>query len=259
MATSEAVMNNRRVAFILPIVFAAMPLMASAAIAQTATIYAATIGETDQKTPEVSTGQMRQILADSSVIVLDTRPPAEFANGHIPGAQNLQVAPKEAVAAIEKLVGGDKGRALVLYCNGPFCQASRRVSDQLVAAGFTNVRRYQLGMPIWRALGGPTEIAIEGVDRIYKDDRTAVFLDARSAEEFAKGSLPGAHNLPPDKAVKVQGSPMPADDFNTRIVLFGSDAAQARALAEALSKRPWHNVAYFAGSYEDLSAALKAE
>src|SRR6266513_536330 len=60
--------------------------------------------------------------------------------------------------AIIGMVSGDKSKALVLYCNGPFCQASKRVSEQLVAGGFTNVRRYQLGIPIWRALGGPTEI-----------------------------------------------------------------------------------------------------
>jgi rhodanese-related sulfurtransferase len=180
-------------------------------------------------------------------------------NGHIPGANNPEGPPEKVVAKVEQLVGGDKSKALVLYCNGPFCEASRRMSVQLLDAGFTNVRRYQLGMPIWRALGGPTEIELEGVVRISKSDQTAVFFDARSAEEFAKGSLPGAHNLTPEAAAKVKGSPMPLDDFNTRIVLFGRDAAQARALADALSKRPWHNVAYFPGSFEMLSAALKAK
>jgi hypothetical protein len=51
--------------------------------------------------------------------------------------------------------------------------------------------------------------------------------------------------------------PLPRDDFNTRIVLFGRDAAQARALAEALSRSPWHNVMYFAGRFEDLVAAVR--
>ena len=160
---------------------------------------------------------------------------------------------------LEQLVGGDKSKALVLYCNTPYCQASRRMSVQLLDAGFTNVRRYQLGMPIWRALGGPTEVELEGVVRIFKYDQTAVFLDARSAAEFAKGSLPGAYNLPLEAAADVKGSPMPLDDFNTRIVLFGRDATQARALADALSKRPWHNVAYFPGSFEKISAALIAK
>jgi rhodanese-related sulfurtransferase len=163
------------------------------------------------------------------------------------------------VAAVERLVSGDKSKALVLYCNGPFCQASRRLGEQLVAAGFTNVRRYQLGIPIWRALGGPTEIAVEGIVRIFNGDRTAVFFDARSPQEFAKGSLPGAHNVPADQIASgvLDRAPLPLDDFNTRIVLFGRDGAQARALADALSKKPWHNVTYFPGTFESLRAAIK--
>jgi hypothetical protein len=52
--------------------------------------------------------------------------------------------------------------------------------------------------------------------------------------------------------------PLPRDDFNTRIVLFGRDAAQARALAEAFSTRPWHNVMYFPGTFDDLAAAVRS-
>lgn len=52
---------------------------------------------------------------------------------------------------------------------------------------------------------------------------------------------------------------LPEDDFNRRIVLFGRDAAQARTLAEVLSKRPWHNVTYYPGSFETLAAALRSQ
>jgi rhodanese-related sulfurtransferase len=241
------------------IVVVAVGLAAGDAFAQEPTIYRAIIGEANQKTQEISTEEMRRIVSDGSAIILDARPHQEFVNGHIPNAKDPGGPPAKAVAAVEQLVGGDKSKALVLYCNGPFCEASRRMSAQLLDAGFTNVRRYQLGMPIWRALGGPTEVELEGVVRIFKNDQTAIFLDARSAEEFAKGSIPGAYNLTPEAAAHVKGSPMPLDDFNTRIVLFGRDAAQARALADALSKRPWHNVAYYPGSFEKLSAALTAK
>jgi hypothetical protein len=56
---------------------------------------------------------------------------------------------------------------------------------------------------------------------------------------------------------KLTKVPLPEDDFNRRVILFGGDAGEARKLAELLSKRPWHNVAYFAGSFEALSAALQ--
>ena len=95
-------------------------------------------------------------------IVIDTRKPGEFQAGHLPGAINVMakddVPAEENVAAVERAVGSDRDQALVLYCNGPFCKGTRRLAQQLADADFTNVRRYQLGMPIWRALGGPTEI-----------------------------------------------------------------------------------------------------
>jgi len=228
------------------------------AIAQGGSIYQATLAEPNQKTQEVSTEEVRRILADGSAFVLDTQKRSEYVAGHIAGARNLDAPPSASVAAVERLVSGDKSKALVLYCNGPFCQASRRLSEQLVAAGFTNVRRYQLGIPIWRALGGPTEIELEGILRIFKVDQTAVFFDARTAEEFAKGSLSGAHNVPADKLASdgLAKAPLPTDDFNTLIVLFGRDSGQARTLADALNKSPFHNVAYFPGTFDTLRTAI---
>jgi rhodanese-related sulfurtransferase len=226
----------------------------------------ATLMEPNAKTSEVSTEQLRRMLADGSAIIVDARPRTEFAAGHIPGARVLDAPPGEQIAAVEQIANGNKAAALVVYCNGPYCQASRRLADQLVAAGFTNVQRYQLGMPVWRALGGPTAIELDGIMRIFKADQTAVFIDARPAEDFAKGSLPGARNLTAETlggtlkemmSGKLTNPPLPLDDFNRRIVLFGRDAAQVLGLAKAMSRRPWHNVAYFPGSYEDLAAALR--
>ena len=194
--------------------------------------------------------------------MLDTRSREEFDAGHIPGARHIDVPPSERITAVTRLVKGDKAAALVLYCNGPFCQASRRFADELVTANFANVRRYQLGIPVWRALGGPTEIELEGIARIFSVDRTAVFIDVRATEEFSKRTIPGARNLRPDaldatiKAMmsgKLKDAPLPLDDFNRRIVLVGGDGSQARKMAEAMSTRPWHNVSYYSGTIETLT------
>jgi rhodanese-related sulfurtransferase len=236
----------------------ALGLTAENARAQGVGIYQATLAESNQKTPEVSTEQLRRILTDGSALVLDTRSRDEFDAGHIPGARRIDAPANERVTAIGHLVNGDKNAALVLYCNGPFCRASRQLAAQLIAAGFTNVKRYQLGIPIWRALGGPTAIELGGILRVYGKDQTAVFFDGRRPEEFAKGSLLGAYNVPADDVVegRLKKIPLPEDDFNRRIVLFGRDVAQARTLADVLSKRPWHNVTYYPGSFETLAAAL---
>jgi rhodanese-related sulfurtransferase len=239
-----------------------------------ATIFHARLGETDARTPEISTEELKVLLASGPVLLLDTRPHREWAISHIPGAKN--VAPKPGmpmsqytsdVAEVERLVVGDKTRPLVLYCNGPFCGKSKRVSDDLIAAGHTNVRRYQLGAPVWRALGGVMVTELDGMRHILEKDRTAVFVDAREPTEFAMGSLHGAQNLPRGKvlpgkdvgevkAAKDDGR-LPMEDHNTRIVVFGQNAEQARAVAEAIAQEAFHNVSYFDGSFDALQGLMR--
>jgi rhodanese-related sulfurtransferase len=238
------------------------------------TVYQTSLMEPGQKTPEVTTEELRKVLADKSAVVLDTRPFLEYAMSHIPGALNVAAKPGVSmsmyvsdVAEIGRLVGGDKTKPLILYCNGPFCGKSKRLSEELLAAGYTGVRRYQLGIPVWRALVGLTEIELEGVVHVFKNDRTAVFLDARSPEEFQASSVRGARNIPsggvqPGKDVgevrtaKDDGR-LPMEDHNTRIIVFARDADQARAVAAAIAREAFHNVAYFPGTYDTLTAALK--
>jgi rhodanese-related sulfurtransferase len=248
--------------------------MVGVAVAQGGNINQATLSEANQKTPEVSTEELKRILTDRSAVVLDARPYMEFAMSHVPGA--LNVAPKPGVpismyvsdvAEVERLVGGDKSKPIVLYCNGPFCGKSKRLSEELVGAGFTNVRRYQLGIPVWRALVGITTIELPAIQHVLANDRTAVFLDARSVEEFRAGTLPGARNIPQGalEPGKDQGEirkakddgRLPMEDHNTRIVIFARDAAQALKLAEAVAREAFHNASYFPGTYDALRAGAK--
>ena len=251
-------MHTRQLAKLAVLVCLGSVVHVSQVVAQSPSIYQAILVEPSAKTQEVSTEQLQRILLVGSAIVADTRSRAEFEAGHIPGAINIDAPTGEQVGAVSRLVVGDKAKQLVLYCNGPFCQASRRLADQLVENGFTNIRRYQLGIPVWRALGGPTAVELGGIKRVFKADQTAVYFDARSADEFAKGSVPGAHSAPVDDVVsgKLKIVGLPEDDFNRRIVLFGRDAKQARQLADYMSKRPWHNVAFFAGTFDELSVGL---
>jgi len=244
--------QHRAVVFIA---LAALAVIAVPAFAQS--VFQATLAETNQKTPEANTADVQRALADGSALVVDSRKHAEYVAGHIAGAKNAN-----SVDEMLKMVSGHKDEAIILYCNGQHCQASRNLSTELVAAGFTNVRRYQLGIPMWRALNGPVEIELEGIVRIFGADRTAVYFDARSSEEFARGTLPGAHNIPIDDTSRVAlGEKAPAlqNDFNIRVILFGRDSAQARKLADAVGKTPYQNVSYFPGTFEALAAAVKTQ
>jgi hypothetical protein len=45
---------------------------------------------------------------------------------------------------------------------------------------------------------------------------------------------------------------LPMLDHNTRIIVFGDDASQARDVAVALAKNAFSNVMFYAGSIDDL-------
>ena len=151
-----------------------------------ATVYETTLMESGQKTLEVSTNELHKVLAEKSATVFDARPAMEYSMSHIPGAVNVSEKPGvpisqyvSDVAEVGRIVGNNRSAPIVVYCNGPFCGKSKRLSEELIAAGYTNVRRYQLGIPVWRALVGVTEIELLGLLYVLRDDKTAVFLDAR--------------------------------------------------------------------------------
>ena len=99
---------------------------------------------------------------------------------------------------------------------------------------------------------------LEGFARVLNIDRTAVFVDARTTAEFAKGTFASARNIPADTK-KFEGTDLlPGDDFNTRIVVFGRDAIEARTLAETIARSgARQNVSYFPGAFADLMQGLK--
>lgn len=237
-------------------------------------IFQATLGESGQRTAEVSTEQLKRILADQSAVVLDARPFREFAISHIPGARNVAAKPGvpmsayvSDVAEIGRLIEGKRETPLVLYCNGPYCGKSKRLAEELLTAGYTNVRRYQLGIPVWRALGGLTEIEAEGLRHVVGNDRTAVLIDAREVDVFRTGSLPNARSIPRSgvlegkdvgevKRAKDDGR-LPMEDHNTRLIVIGREVTEARYVAEALAREAFHNVAYFRGRFEEAQAVLR--
>jgi len=238
------------------------------------TINRATLEERNQKTSEVSTEELRSILADRSAIVFDARPPREYAISHIPGALNVRGKPGLSMsqyvpdaAEIERALGGKTGSPIVLYCSGPFCGRSKRLSEELLSIGFTNVRRYQLGIPVWRALGGATQIEGEAVGYVHAMDRSAVFIDTRDPEQLREGTLARAVSVPAtglehgkDVGEIRRGEDdgrLPMEDHNTRVIVFGRDGAQARAVAEAIIGEAFHNVAFYDGSFESLRAQVK--
>jgi rhodanese-related sulfurtransferase len=211
-----------------------------------------TLEEPNQKTAEISTEELKKILEVRSEPVLDVRSAIEFAIAHIPGSINVYEKEVERVVQLFP----DKAARIMLYCNGPFCGKSKRLSEQLLKLGYTNIRRYQLGLPVWRALGNTVQTDLEGFRYVIQKDRTAVFVDARSKIDFAKQSVPGAVNVQIGEAEKAnEDGRLPYHDKGTRVIVFANSGDEARAAAEEIARKAYWNSSYFGGSFNELKVA----
>jgi rhodanese-related sulfurtransferase len=217
------------------------------------TVYDTTLGEPHPVTPEISTDQLKKVLADRSAPVLDVRFAQEYAIAHIP--QSINIHEKEIETITQRFT--DKSTPIVLYCNGPFCGKSKRVSAELAKRGYTNVNRYQLGLPVWRALGHTVQTDLAGVQYVVGADKTAVFVDARSRAEFEQASMPGAVNIlagEAEQANEPSDGRLPHKDKGTRVIVFSADPNDARKVGEEIAKKAYWNSSYFGGTVEELKA-----
>jgi rhodanese-related sulfurtransferase len=83
------------------------------------------------------------------VVVLDVRPAAEYAAGHLPGAVN--VPPDELEARLHDV---PEGAPVVAYCRGPLCAFADTAVRALTARG-RPAQRLEDGLPEWAAAGLP--------------------------------------------------------------------------------------------------------
>jgi rhodanese-related sulfurtransferase len=201
---------------------------------------------------EISTEELKQILLTGKVPVIDVRPAKEYAISHIPGSINIFETDIEQMMKVTP----DKSSGPVLYCNGPHCHKTSRVAEKLSKQGYTKVKKYQSGLPVWRALGNTAETSISGFKNVYRSDKTAVFVDARNKDEYKAGTIAGAVSLQAGEieAANNDGR-LPYTDHGTRIIVFGGSIPQARQLAEAIAQRAYWNSSYLTGTYEDLRKA----
>lgn len=227
-------------------------------------VYDSVSPDPDDPVSEITTQELFDVLATGEATVFDARPFDEFSLGHIDGSVSLAAKPGvpmsiyvSDVAEADRLLKKNRSANIVLYCNGLYCKKSKLLAAELVAAGYLNVRRYQLGIPLWRALGGVMAIEPAGLRHILANDRTAVFIDTRDPQAFADSQIPGSVNLPHTdllagiKSAKDDGR-LPMTDHNTRIIIFGSNGNEAREVAKAITAEAFHNVAYFDGSFQQL-------
>jgi rhodanese-related sulfurtransferase/predicted transcriptional regulator len=105
---------------------------------------------------EVNRDELAARLAGGQVVVLDVRPEAEYAAGHIAGARSTPI--RELRRHLRALPAGAE---VVAYCRGPYCVYADDAVRELNRKGF-RARRLIDGYPEWRRAGLPVA-AGEGV------------------------------------------------------------------------------------------------
>jgi rhodanese-related sulfurtransferase len=99
----------------------------------------------------VDIAELRRLVDEGTVTLLDVRPELEYRQGHIVGARSIPVDELE-----RRLAELPRDREVVAYCRGPYCVYSDEAADLLRRHGF-QVRRLAEGFPEWRAAGLPVE------------------------------------------------------------------------------------------------------
>ena len=83
-------------------------------------------------------------LRKGDIVLLDVRPPEEYAAGHIEGARSIPIDELE-----DRLAELPADREVVAYCRGPFCAYAHEAVRRLQAEG-RPARRLEDGWPEWR-------------------------------------------------------------------------------------------------------------
>lgn len=97
----------------------------------------------------VDRAELAARLKRREVLVLDVRPTAEFAAGHIAGARSVPIG--ELRRHLRAL---PKDADVVAYCRGPYCVYADDAVRELQRKGF-RARRLRDGFPEWKRAGLP--------------------------------------------------------------------------------------------------------
>ncbi|MBP6645365.1 MAG: rhodanese-like domain-containing protein [Burkholderiaceae bacterium] len=100
--------------------------------------------------PFVQLEDARNALEKSSMVVIDIREPSETATGVAKGAKLIPMS--QLGKRLGELPAPGK-EPFLLICNTQ--NRSSRVAEQLIAAGYTNVKYVQSGMSQWSSRGWP--------------------------------------------------------------------------------------------------------
>ncbi len=97
------------------------------------------------------------LFEQGRAIFIDSRSPAQYAQGHIPGARNIPWGDPSREELLQGL-NPDRSTPVIVYCSGGACRDSFHLAQWISDRGyFVNIFVFSGGWEIWTSAGGPVE------------------------------------------------------------------------------------------------------
>lgn len=112
----------------------------------------ATVDAPDEAAGEAALGvdEFAAVIDEPGTVILDVRTPQEYAEGHLEGAQNLDVSAPDFAQALDGL---DPGASYAVYCRTGVRSAA--ALDIMREQGFDSLVHLEGGISAWTASGRP--------------------------------------------------------------------------------------------------------
>lgn len=145
------------------------------------------------------------LIRDKKAVIVDTMSDLECMDHRIPGSLCL---PFEEFENMARELLKDKKRPAIFYCESDECRRAGMSYDKARAAGYEDIYVLEGGLPAWKKAG----YEVETVERVKREPVVSVkrgalekmakkkqgifILDIRSEDDYSKGHLAGAVNIP---------------------------------------------------------------
>ena len=203
--------------------------------------------------PERLTLEEVQSLVRNGALVVDTRPAADFASGHLPGTINIPLN-RAFTTWAGWLVPYDADSYLIV--DGRSASYLEDALRDLRLIGLDRVRGYATAGVVTESQARGDAIAhIEQINAKGAARRlaagTAYVIDVRSAAEWQAGHLPGAHHIPLGELAR-KVSTVPPEHA---VIMHCQGGARSAIAASVLQAGGLHDVLNLAGGFNEWRAA----
>ena len=200
----------------------------------------------------------KQVDNKTDMVLVDSRPKRKkFDKGHITTAISI---PDTQFDRYKDRLPQDKDKLLVFYCGGFKCKLSHKSAKKAISLGYSNVKVFAAGFPIWKTYAGTTTTGKQAVTqikpgkeegsidlaeftKIVKENPGSIYLvDVRDSDEFATGRFKTSVNIPVDQ-LEAKIKTLPSD--KPIVFVCGTGARSGEAYYMVKDLRPALKEVYY--------------